>query len=194
MGEAYTAFASVYDVFMDETPYQEWAEWICQLLEEYGAVRLSGETGHQGETEEKNIVVDLGCGTGSLTELLAEAGYRDMVLAEWEGYLLVFVGTKAYLADSRATFSHENHMEYEWFYWDMGQTVTCAKVQEGNLYLGTDDDTVCRNVVEKAMVIGYTRMLRRAIRRPNDADSPAKIARCKEMLAILLGKVDSLVF
>lgn len=78
MGEAYTAFASVYDVFMDETPYQEWAEWICQLLEEYGAVRLSGETGHQGETEEKNIVVDLGCGTGSLTELLAEAGY-DMI-------------------------------------------------------------------------------------------------------------------
>lgn len=73
------------------------------------------------------------------SKLLAEAGYRDMVLAEWEGYLLVFVGTKAYLADSRATFSHENHMEYEWFYWDMGQTVTCAKVQEGKLYLGTDD-------------------------------------------------------
>ena len=61
------------------------------------------------------------------------------------------------------------------------------------MYLGTDD-AVCRNVVEKAMVIGYTRMLRRAIRRPNNADSPAKIARCKEMLAILLGKVDSLVF
>ena len=47
---------------------------------------------------------------------------------------------------------------------------------------------------EKAMVIGYTRMLRRAIRRPEEADSPAKIARCKEMLAVLLGKVDTLVF
>ena len=44
------------------------------------------------------------------------------------------------------------------------------------------------------MVIGYTRMLRRAIRRPNEADSPAKIARCKEMLARLLERVDSLVF
>ena len=53
---------------------------------------------------------------------------------------------------------------------------------------------VCRSVEEKAMVIGYTRMLRRAVRRPNDADSPAKIARCKEMLAILLDKVDTLVF
>jgi uncharacterized protein (TIGR02172 family) len=62
------------------------------------------------------------------------------------------------------------------------------------MYLGTDDEAVCQSVAEKAMVIGYTRMLRRAIRRPNEADSPAKIARCKEMLAILLNKVDSLEF
>ena len=62
------------------------------------------------------------------------------------------------------------------------------------MYLNTDDENVCKNVAEKAMVIGYTRMLRRAIRRPNDADSPAKIARCKEMLGVLLAKVDSLTF
>ena len=47
---------------------------------------------------------------------------------------------------------------------------------------------------EKAMIIGYTRMLRRAVRRPNEADSPAKIARCKEMLAVLLEKTDTLCF
>ena len=62
------------------------------------------------------------------------------------------------------------------------------------MYLGTEDDAVCQSVAEKAMVIGYTRMLRRAIRRPNEADSPAKIARCKEVLAQLLNKVDSLTF
>ena len=62
------------------------------------------------------------------------------------------------------------------------------------MYLGTDDEAVCQSVAEKAMIIGYTRMLRRAIRRPNEADSPAKIARCKEMLAILLEKIDSLCF
>jgi hypothetical protein len=44
------------------------------------------------------------------------------------------------------------------------------------------------------MVIGYTRMLRRAIRRPDEAESPAKIARCKEALAQLLSSVDSLDF
>ena len=62
------------------------------------------------------------------------------------------------------------------------------------MYLGTEDEAVCRSVAEKAMIIGYTRMLRRAARRPNEAESPAKIARCKEMLAELLGRVDSLVF
>jgi uncharacterized protein (TIGR02172 family) len=62
------------------------------------------------------------------------------------------------------------------------------------MYLDTDDETLCQSVAEKAMIIGYTRMLRRAVRRPNEADSPAKIARCKEMLAKLLDRVDSLEF
>ena len=62
------------------------------------------------------------------------------------------------------------------------------------MYLGTEDEALCQSVAQKAMIIGYTRMLRRAIRRPNEADSPAKIARCKEMLAILLEKTDSLCF
>ena len=62
------------------------------------------------------------------------------------------------------------------------------------MYLGTDDEAVCQSVAEKAMVIGYTRMLRRALRRPNEAESPVKIARCKEMLGILLSKVDTLLF
>ena len=62
------------------------------------------------------------------------------------------------------------------------------------MYLSTDDEEVLNSVEEKAMVIGYTRMLRRAIRRPDEKESPAKIARCKEMLATLLGKVDTLIF
>ena len=62
------------------------------------------------------------------------------------------------------------------------------------MYLGTEDEAYCQSVVEKAKVIGYTRMLRRAIRRTQDADSPAKIVRCKEVLAELLEKVDTLTF
>ena len=62
------------------------------------------------------------------------------------------------------------------------------------MYLDTEDEAVCRSIAEKAMIIGYTRMLRRAIRHSDEADSPAKIARCKEMLRLLLGKVDTLTF
>ena len=62
------------------------------------------------------------------------------------------------------------------------------------MHLDTEDEAVCQCVAEKAMIIGYTRMLRRSIRRPHEADSPAKIARCKEMLALLLEKVDTLCF
>ena len=62
------------------------------------------------------------------------------------------------------------------------------------MYLGTDDETRVESVAQKAMIIGYTRMLRRALRRPEEAESPAKIAKCKEMLVILLEKVDSLIF
>jgi hypothetical protein len=62
------------------------------------------------------------------------------------------------------------------------------------MYLGTDDDAVCQRVAEKAMIIGYTRMLRRVIRRPDEPNRTAKIARCKEMLAVLLEKTDSLYF
>ena len=62
------------------------------------------------------------------------------------------------------------------------------------MYLGTEDEALCRSVAQKAMIIGYTRMLRRAVRRPHEQDSPAKIARCKEMLAELLRTVDDLTF
>ena len=62
------------------------------------------------------------------------------------------------------------------------------------MYLGTEDEAVCQSVAEKAMIVGYTRMLRRAIRRPQEADSLEKIARCKEMLAHLLEKTDSICF
>ena len=71
-------------------------------------------------------------------KLIAEADYKNMILAEWEGYLLVFIGDKVYLADSRTAFTNENHIEYDWFYWQMEQKITSAKVNDGVLYLGTE--------------------------------------------------------
>lgn len=62
--DAYTSFASVYDTLMDNIPYEEWAEYLKGLLKEYGI--------------NDGLIVDLGCGTGNMTQLLAEAGY-DMI-------------------------------------------------------------------------------------------------------------------
>lgn len=60
----YGSFAYVYDKFMDDVPYTEWADYVQSLLEEYGI--------------RDGLVLDMGCGTGSLTELLAAKGY-DMI-------------------------------------------------------------------------------------------------------------------
>ena len=62
--DAYTGFAEVYDLFMDNIPYEEWCGYVTGLLRERGI--------------EDGLVLDLGCGTGTLTELLAQKGY-DMI-------------------------------------------------------------------------------------------------------------------
>lgn len=72
-------------------------------------------------------------------KLVAEDDYRNMVLAEWAGYLIVFIGNKAYLADSRTAVTVDDHIEYEWFYWEMEKAITAAISHNGSLYLGTDD-------------------------------------------------------
>lgn len=89
-------------------------------------------------------------------KLMAEANYEDMLLEEWEGYLMVFVDNKVYLADSRGTFSNENHMEYEWFYWQLGKNITCTKVHEGVLYLGTDAGVYTLTDTESPVVSYWT--------------------------------------
>lgn len=62
--DAYTNFARVYDTFMDNIPYEEWAVYLTGLLNEYGV--------------NDGLILDLGCGTGNMTELLAKEGY-DMI-------------------------------------------------------------------------------------------------------------------
>ena len=116
--EAYTDFAEVYDTFMGDVPYEEWADFIASIIQNYGVSRPVREPGEarKGEKEfqesqnldetseleqmeeeteedaqrelevtdedalisERNLVLDLGCGTGTLTQLLYEKGY-DMI-------------------------------------------------------------------------------------------------------------------
>ncbi|MBQ7832084.1 MAG: class I SAM-dependent methyltransferase [Lachnospiraceae bacterium] len=93
---------------MDETPYEEWAEFIHGLIKEYGiskpetkkktddvADKKSRSRIEEGDAvseaenldSERNLVLDLGCGTGTLTELLAQKGY-DMIGVDYSQEML----------------------------------------------------------------------------------------------------------
>ncbi len=96
-----------------------------------GMEGISGEITTEQVIAHRSSLVD--------RKLIVEPNYQNMILAEWEGYLIAFIDNKGYLADSRATFTNENHFEYEWFYWELDKTVKCVKVNNGMLYIGTED-------------------------------------------------------
>lgn len=62
--EAYGDFARVYDIFMDNAPYDKWRDMLLDFFEKYHVPQ--------------GLVADLGCGTGQMTRRLARAGY-DMI-------------------------------------------------------------------------------------------------------------------
>lgn len=61
---SYENFARVYDELMDNVPYEEWAQFILNLL--------------QDRKITEGLVLELGCGTGKMMTLLGKAGF-DMI-------------------------------------------------------------------------------------------------------------------
>ena len=96
--EAYTSFAEVYDTFMDNVPYEEWAEYLAELLREYDI--------------EDGLVLDLGCGTGSLTEILATKGY-DMIGADGSAEMLEIAMEKKAQSGHDISYLLQDMREFE---------------------------------------------------------------------------------
>lgn len=98
--DAYTSFAAVYDMFMDNIPYEEWCEYLTSLLQENGV--LDG------------LLLDLGCGTGSLTELLAKKGY-DMIGVDISGDMLQLAMEKRERSGADILYLLQDMREFELF-------------------------------------------------------------------------------
>ena len=198
--EAYTDFAEVYDTFMGDVPYEEWADFLASLIEAYGVSRPVREPGEVQELEEapesgdiqeleevpesgdmqeleevpesgyiqefeeapeygevqefeevqeepgvtedaliseRNLVLDLGCGTGTITELLYEKGY-DMIGVDSSEEMLQIALEKKFETRSDILYLCQDMREL-----DLYSTVgTVVSVCDSLNYLLMDEDVL----------------------------------------------------
>lgn len=158
--EAYTDFASVYDTFMDETPYDVWGNFIAELIEKHGVSKpvepgnitedaiseepadvdniVEAEEGTQEALDqEKNLVVELGCGTGSFTIEMAKKGY-DIMGIDLSPDMLDIARNKAAKEGMNLMFLEQDMRELD-LYCTAG---TIVSVCDSINYLLEDDDVI----------------------------------------------------
>ena len=89
--------------------------------------------------------------------------------------------------------NHETIKKFQGFDFETGQRFWRKSLAA---YLGTDSEEKLQEVEDKARIIGYTRMIRRSIRRKGleTEEGRREIAFWKERLLALLEKTDTLVF
>lgn len=121
--EAYTDFAYVYDTLMDETPYEKWCEQVTSILERNGI--------------KKDLVLDLGCGTGTLTELLAQKGY-DMIGIDLSGEMLERAMEKREKSGLSILYLQQDMREFELY----GTVKAIVSVCDSINYLLEDEDVI----------------------------------------------------
>lgn len=121
--EAYTDFASVYDRFMDETPYEQWCE---NIVRELGAHDIKD-----------GLVLELGCGTGSMTELLAAKGY-DMIGVDCADEMLNIACAKREQSGHDILYLNQDMRSFELY----GTVRAVVSVCDSLNYLLEDEDVI----------------------------------------------------
>ena len=119
--EAYSGFAKVYDLFMDNIPYEEWTEYVKELLAEEGI--------------KDGILLDLGCGTGSVTELLAKSGF-DMIGIDNSEEMLDIAMEKRYESGLDILYLLQDMREFELYGTVKGVVSICDSMN----YILDDED------------------------------------------------------
>ncbi len=119
--EAYSEFAGVYDMFMDNIPYREWGEYLIDLLKEYEI--------------NDGLLLDLGCGTGTMTEILSEAGY-DMIGVDNADEMLNIAISKREQSGHDILYLNQDMKEFELYGTVRGIVSICDSIN----YITEEDD------------------------------------------------------
>ena len=119
--EAYTGFAEVYDRFMNNVPYDQWEETLVSLL--------------QGQGVRDGLVVELGCGTGIMTERMAARGY-DMIGIDLSEEMLSEAMEKRSESGQMILYLNQDMREFELF----GTVAAIYSICDSLNYLTEDGD------------------------------------------------------
>ena len=119
--DAYTGFAEVYDEFMEDVPYEKWRDLVVAELKKEGIA--------------DGLVLDLGCGTGTFTRMLAEAGY-DMIGVDGSQEMLMEAREK--MADRGILYLCQDMREFELYGTVRAIVSTCDTMN----YLLTPEDFI----------------------------------------------------
>lgn len=117
----YGSFARVYDRFMEDVPYERWRDLIVDELRK--------------ENITDGLLLDLGCGTGTLTRMLAGAGY-DMIGVDGSQEMLMEAREKD--ADGNILYLCQDIREFELYGTVRAVVSTCDTMN----YLLTPEDFV----------------------------------------------------
>ena len=119
--DIYGSFACVYDKFVDNVPYKEWGKYLKSLLEEQGI--------------SDGLMLELGCGTGSLTEILADAGY-DMIGVDLSADMLDIAMEKREQSGNNILYLLQDMREFELF----GTVRAVVSICDSMNYLMSEED------------------------------------------------------
>lgn len=119
--ESYSSFAKVYDTFMDNVPYAKWTDYLESLLKLHGV--------------EKGLILDLGCGTGNVTELLGEKGY-DMIGVDYSQEMLQMAMEKPSKDQCGILYLQQDMREFELY----GTVNAVVSICDSMNYLTEDGD------------------------------------------------------
>lgn len=120
---SYSELAGCYDIFMEDTPYERWLDYVLNRFDRYG---MPGK-----------LVLDLGCGTGTFTQMLSDKGF-DMIGVDVSDEMLNKALEKRDETGSDILYLLQDMREFELYGTVGGVVSVCDSIN----YLLEDEDVV----------------------------------------------------